>query len=202
MWYRACLAKDGRPCRKKVQEDDQNPGLYNCRCGKRKIPKSETELRFMVNMNIMDATSHMWAVMFDAVTLFNKTAEELSELKDRDENAYLELVSDATFVQMNFTVTAKVETYNGSPKLKFTLHQAERVWGAEESSVSIGQSRASKHCDSQSELCVSGQVHEEAMGGDQGAGGGAGGGAHQGGQGQGRGGQGEARAVISIIFSG
>ena len=150
MWYRACLSKDGRPCRKKVQEDEHNPGLYSCRCGKRKIPKSETELRFMVNMNIMDATSHVWAVMFDAVTLLNKTAQELSDLKDKDENGFLELVTDATFVQMNFTVTAKVETYNGSPKLKFTLHSAERVWAGEESSVSIDQSQASIPRDSQS----------------------------------------------------
>ena len=77
MWYRACLSKDGRPCRKKVQEDDQNPGLYSCRCGKRNIPETETELRFMVNMNIMDTTSHVWAVMVDAVTLLQKTSEIL-----------------------------------------------------------------------------------------------------------------------------
>ena len=141
MWYRACLSKDGRPCRKKVQEDDQNPGLYSCRCGKRNIPETETELRFMVNMNIMDTTSHVWAVMFDAVSLLQKTAQKLSDIKDRDEDGFLEAVAEATFVQMNFTVTARVETYNGSPKLKFTLHSAERVWAEEESSVSTKRTK-------------------------------------------------------------
>ena len=199
MWYRACWSKDGRPCRKKVTEDEQNPGFYSCRCGKKKIPKSETELRFMVNMNIMDATSHVWAVMFDAATLLNKTAQELSDLKDRNEIEFLEAVSEATFVQMNFTVTARVETYNGSPKLKFTLHSAERVWAGEESSVSVDQSQLFILCVSQSQLCVSGQLHEEALGRDQGPGGRAGPDSHPGdrGPGQGGGGQGETRVSLT-----
>ena len=138
MWYRACLAS-----RKKLQEDEQNPGFFKSRCGKRQIPMSETELRFMVNMNIMDATSHAWAVMFDAVTLFQKTAQDLSDLKNKDENEFLEVIAETTFVQMNFTITAKVETYNSSPRLKFTIHSAERVWAEEETSVSTDQSQAS-----------------------------------------------------------
>ena len=52
-------------------------------------------------------------------------------------------------------------------------------------------------CVRQSELCISGEVHEEALGGDQGPGGGAGGDSLPGGQGAGRGGQGEARVMIS-----
>ena len=34
MWYRACAKeRDGRTCRKKVEEDGTNSGVFNCRCG-------------------------------------------------------------------------------------------------------------------------------------------------------------------------
>ena len=52
--------------------------------------------------------------------------------------------------------------------------------------------------DSQSQLCISGQVHEEALGGDQGPGGGAGGDSPPGDQGEGRGGQREASVMIAV----
>ena len=56
-------------------------------------------------------------------------------------------------------------------------------------------------CDSQSQLCVSGQLHEEAVGGDQGPGGGAGPDSHPGDRdpGQGRGGQGETRVIRTPV---
>ena len=162
MWYRACLVRDtGRVCRKKVQEDDQHPGSFSCRCGRKNIPASDTELRFMVNMSIRDATSHAWAVMFDAVSLFQMTAQELSDLRDRDENRFMDIVNKVTFIQMTFSVTAKVETYNSSPQLKFTLHSAERVWGEEETSSRFIRRRWAEIRALEAELGV---THQEVTG--------------------------------------
>ena len=129
MWYRACnRTRDGRLCRKKVTESDSNPGSFNCRCGERNLSESETEMRYMVNMNIMDSTSSVWAIMFDAGSLFQKSAQEMYELRKKNEKQFDDKIAETLWTLTNFSVTAKVETFNGSPKLKFTIHFAERVW--------------------------------------------------------------------------
>merc|ERR1712025_1260439 len=66
-------------------------------------------------------------------SLFKMTAQELFDVKRKNERQFEEKVAEALWTLTNFSVTAKVETFNGSPKLKFTVHFAERVWEEEES---------------------------------------------------------------------
>ena len=118
----------GRYCRKKVVRDDTDPRLYNCKCGDKKLPESETELRYMLDMSIMDATSNTWVTMFDAQTLFNMTAQELNNIKEKRELEFLEVINKTRFQQMLMSVSAKVETYNGSPKLKMIVNTVRKIW--------------------------------------------------------------------------
>jgi len=130
MWYRAHTPRDGRKCFKKVTENSSNPELYDCKCGEKKIPEGETELRYMVSLCLADCTSWVWATMFSASSLFNMTAQELHDLRIVSELNFLELVNKVQFKEAVFTVTAKVETYNQAPQLKFNVQDLDHHdWG-------------------------------------------------------------------------
>ena len=81
---------------------------YNCRCGEKNLPESQTELRYSVNLCISDSTSHAWAVMFEAESLFGLTAQELYDKKKANEDEFDKLISAANFVSMKFSLSAKV----------------------------------------------------------------------------------------------
>ena len=70
--------------------------------------------------------------MFSASSLFNMTAQELHDLRIVSEHDFLELVNKAQFSEAVFTMTAKVETYNQSPQLKFNIQDMDHLeWGEE-----------------------------------------------------------------------
>ena len=81
---------------------------YNCRCGERNLPESDTELRFLVNLCISDCTSQVWATMFEAESLFGVSAGELNDKRKANEQEFDKLISAANFVSMKFSVSAKV----------------------------------------------------------------------------------------------
>ena len=110
MWYRAHRPPDGQVCRKKVEPSSSGDNLWNCRCGAKNIPTSQTELKYMVNLCISDSTSHVWAVMFEASSLFQMTAQELQDKKISNEEEFDRIISAANFVDMKFSVSAKVRT--------------------------------------------------------------------------------------------
>jgi len=128
MFYRAHSPPEGLVCRKKVEPSSSGDGSWNCRCGGKNLNTAETELKYVVNLCISDSTSHVWAVIFEASSLFQMTAQELHDKKNSNEKEFDKIISAANFVNMKFSVSAKVESFNGSPKLKFTLLRAERVW--------------------------------------------------------------------------
>jgi len=132
MWYRAHTPRDGKKCMKKVTENATCPELYDCKCGDKKLSETETELRYMVSMCLADCTSWVWATMFNASSLFHMTAQELNDLRISSESKFLDLVNKIQFTEAVFHVTAKVETYNQSPQLKFNIQDMDQVgWGEE-----------------------------------------------------------------------
>ena len=72
------------------------------------MPESQTELKYSVNLCISDSTSHAWAVMFEAESLFGLTAQELYDKKKANEDEFDKLISAANFVSMKFSLSAKV----------------------------------------------------------------------------------------------
>jgi len=161
MWYRAHQPRDGKVCRKKVTENAANPELYDCRCGEKKLSEGETELRYIVNLCLADCSSWVWATMFSASSLFKMTAQELHDLRMVSEMDFLELVNKAQFSEAVFTVTAKVETYNQSPQLKFNIQDMDHLEWGEESGKEHVKRRWREVMMLEEELGVS---HEEEFG--------------------------------------
>ena len=109
-----------------------NSELFDCRCGDKKLSEGETELRYIVNICLADCTSWIWAIMFSISSLFNMTVQELHDLRIVSEHDFLELVNKAQFSEAVFTMTAKVETYNQAPQLKFNIQDMDHLeWGEE-----------------------------------------------------------------------
>ena len=108
MWYKAHLPSIGGVCRKKVEPTSPDSNRYNCRCGEKNLPESQTELKFLVNLCISDSTSHVWAVMFEAESFLGLTAQELSDKRKANEDESDKLITAANFVSMKFSVSAKV----------------------------------------------------------------------------------------------
>ena len=108
MWYRAHQPRAGGVCRKKVEPTSPESKNYNCKCGERNLPESDTELRYMVNLSISDSTSDTWAVMFEAESFLGMTAQELNDKRKANEDEFEKLIKAANFVSMKFSVSAKV----------------------------------------------------------------------------------------------
>ena len=108
MWYRAHKPRAGGVCRKKVEPTSPESQNYNCKCGERNLPESDTELRYMVSLSISDSTSDTWAVMFEAESLLGVTARELNDKRKANEDEFEKLIKAANFVSMKFSVSAKV----------------------------------------------------------------------------------------------
>ena len=87
----------------------------------------------MVSLCLADSTSWAWATMCDASALFHMTAQELHDLRLVSETKFHEKINKVQFTEAVFTMTAKVETFNQAPQLKFTVQDVEPVgWGQEE----------------------------------------------------------------------
>jgi len=161
MWYRAHTPRDGKKCMKKVTENPANPELYDCKCGDKKLSEGETELRYMVSLCLADCTSWVWATMFNASPLFNMTAQELNDLRIISESNFLDLVTKVQFTEAVFSVTAKVETYNQSPQLRFNIQDMDQVGWGEEAGEQFIKRRWAEIMRLEEELGVS---HEEEFG--------------------------------------
>ena len=111
------LITGGTKCRKKVQEVSGHQGVFSCKCGATDIPTQETALRYMVRICLADCTDYEWAVMFEAESLFGKTAQELCDIREKSEEDFMQLVQSLQFTERLWTVAAKVETYQGENRV-------------------------------------------------------------------------------------
>ena len=119
MYYRA--HHGGTKCRKKVQEVSGHQGVFSCKCGATDIPTQETALRYMVRICLADCTDYEWAVMFEAESLFGKTAQELCDIREKSEEDFMQLVQSLQFMERFRTAVAKVENYQEENGVKLTL---------------------------------------------------------------------------------
>lgn len=64
-------------------------------------------------MNIVDATGSRWITAFseDAEKILGMSAQELGELKENDNDAFLQKFGDASFKRFIFTLRAKSEVF-------------------------------------------------------------------------------------------
>jgi len=64
-------------------------------------------------MNIADATGNRWTIAFNEVAekILSTSAQELGELKENDNDAYMEKLNEANFKRFIFSLRVKSEVF-------------------------------------------------------------------------------------------
>ncbi|OLL22101.1 Replication factor A protein 1 [Neolecta irregularis DAH-3] len=106
--YPACPAE---ACNKKVIEDSD--GQWRCEKCDKSYPKPNH--RYIMTISVNDHTGQAWFSTFDDVgkQIMGKTADELFQLKEENEQAYLDVINGATCTTFNFRCRAKQDNFQG-----------------------------------------------------------------------------------------
>ena len=107
--YPACRTMDPQQCNKKVTEID--PGQWRCEKCDRTWEKPS--YRYIMSVNVQDYTGQLWLSCFDEVgrLVIGATADEMQELKENEENRFIDRVQEANCKTWVFRVRAKMDTY-------------------------------------------------------------------------------------------
>uniref|UniRef100_A0A670JTS0 Replication protein A subunit n=1 Tax=Podarcis muralis TaxID=64176 RepID=A0A670JTS0_PODMU len=134
--YQACPSPD---CNKKLV-DLQN-GLYRCEKCDREF--SNFKYRMILSVNIADFQDNLWLTCFQesAETILGQNTAFLGELKEKNENAFDEVLQKASFTTHVFRVRVKQETFNDESRLKATALDVKPVNHQEYSRRLIGTIR-------------------------------------------------------------
>ncbi|KAJ4475701.1 hypothetical protein J3R30DRAFT_3502079 [Lentinula aciculospora] len=109
--YPAC-----ETCNKKVVEDG---GSWRCdKCDK---TLSSPTYRYIMSFVVSDHTGQLWFQGFNEVgeTVFGKTANEVIEIRDRDEAQYNLLLAKACCKSYNFLLRAKRDSFNDNNRIRY-----------------------------------------------------------------------------------
>ncbi|XP_012231039.1 replication protein A 70 kDa DNA-binding subunit [Linepithema humile] len=111
--YKACPV-DG--CKKKLI--DQSTGVFRCEKCNKDFPNFS--YRLIASMNIADATGSRWITAFndDAEKILGMSAQELGELKENDNDAYMQKFGEASFKRFTFSMRAKSEVFQDEMRVK------------------------------------------------------------------------------------
>jgi len=104
--YPACQTEG---CNKKVLEN--NPGEWRCeKCDK---TWDRPEYRYIMSVNVSDHTGQIWISTFDDVgrMIMGMTANELTALKEENEKAYQDKVTEANCNTWVFRCRAKMDSF-------------------------------------------------------------------------------------------
>lgn len=114
--YKACGFNG---CQKKVTDD--NNGLYFCSKCDRSSPTCTW--RLMLNLLLSDVSGNAWVTVFQEAgeKLLGKTALELAELYESDQNEYLNVLNTIRFKSFHFRVYTRTDTFNNEVRLRTNL---------------------------------------------------------------------------------
>ncbi|CAL7949670.1 unnamed protein product [Xylocopa violacea] len=117
--YKACPTD---ACKKKLI--DQANDMYRCEKCDREYPNYK--YRLLASLSLADWTDNQWISAFseEAEKILGITAQELGELKENDNDAFLEKFGDATFKSFIFKIRVKLEMFNDESRLKGTCLNA------------------------------------------------------------------------------
>ncbi|KAJ3084620.1 Replication factor A protein 1, partial [Quaeritorhiza haematococci] len=112
-WYPACTSDN---CNKKVTED----GTGKWRCERCDITMPNAEFRYIMPISVADHTGQIYVQAFNEIgnQILRRTANELVQLKDDDEEAYKAVFADALFHDVLMKVRAKQENYQDEMKVR------------------------------------------------------------------------------------
>ena len=113
--YKSCPSEG---CKKKLI--DQANDMYRCEKCDKEYPNFR--YRLLASLSLADWTNNQWATAFneEAEKILGATAQELGELQENDNDAYLEKFGDATFKSFIFKIRIKLETFSDEKRLKAT----------------------------------------------------------------------------------
>ncbi|KAG1754337.1 hypothetical protein EDB19DRAFT_1892356 [Suillus lakei] len=113
--YPACPTQG---CNKKVV--DVGSGW---RCEKCDKTFERPEHRYIMSMAVADWSGQAWLQGFNeaGLVVFGKTADEVHEIKERNEAEYNALMAQASGVTFNFSCRAKQDTYNDQTRVRYGI---------------------------------------------------------------------------------
>jgi len=119
MWYPACQKPD---CNKKVTEDGNS-----WRCEKCNQSWPQPQYRYIMSMACSDWSDQAWLQGFNDVgeAIFKRKADDLHDMKDRDDAEFAATVQEAVGETFNFLCRAKTDTYNGQPRVRYGISRIQ-----------------------------------------------------------------------------
>ncbi|CAG8447335.1 5391_t:CDS:10 [Acaulospora morrowiae] len=121
--YPACVSEG---CNKKVTDENTGEGW---RCEKCSRTYSQPNYRYIMSVSVADYTDSAWFQCFneagERILEYNATA--LHELRERDEAASDLIIEKAYFKPYVFRCRAKIENYNDSSRVRYTVISANPV---------------------------------------------------------------------------
>ncbi|KAH7889519.1 hypothetical protein F5I97DRAFT_1995013 [Phlebopus sp. FC_14] len=113
--YPACPTQG---CNKKVTEVTDG-----WRCEKCDKTFERPEHRYIISMAVADWSGQAWLQGFNdaGLTVFEKTADEVMEIKERNEAEYSALMAQASGRTFNFSCRAKQDTYNDQTRVRYGI---------------------------------------------------------------------------------
>ncbi|KKY16436.1 putative replication protein a 70 kda dna-binding subunit [Phaeomoniella chlamydospora] len=114
--YPACLSEG---CNKKVIETE--PGEWRCERCDRTHPRPQ--YRYIMSANVSDHTGQLWLNLFDETgrMVVGMSADDLMDLKERDEKAAAEVLQEATCKTWNFKCRAKMDSFQEQQRVRYQV---------------------------------------------------------------------------------
>ncbi|XP_017888998.1 replication protein A 70 kDa DNA-binding subunit [Ceratina calcarata] len=114
--YKSCPSEG---CKKKLI--DQSNDMYRCEKCNKEYPNYR--YRLLTHMSLADWSANQWVTAFsgEAEKILGLTGEELGELKENDNDAYLDKFSEAAFRSFVFKLRVTMEMFNDENRLRFTV---------------------------------------------------------------------------------
>ncbi|KAJ7047221.1 hypothetical protein C8F04DRAFT_1387682 [Mycena alexandri] len=119
LWYAACQNPD---CNKKVTDDS---GSWRCDKCNKTWPKPK--YRYIMAMACSDWSDQAWLQGFNEVgeLVFGMEADQLHDIKERDDLEFNAVVQAATCETFNFLCRARTDTYNGQSRVRFGISRIQ-----------------------------------------------------------------------------
>lgn len=125
--YPACLNEG---CQKKVILQSDN----TWRCEKCDMNHPHPKYRYMLTISIMDQTGQIWLTLFNdqAEQLLGVSANELTELKESNNQAFVALTQKVQMNEYDFRIRAREDNYNNETRIRYTVSNLHELkWKAE-----------------------------------------------------------------------
>ncbi|KAI0317460.1 replication factor-a protein [Amylostereum chailletii] len=117
LWYPACPSES---CNKKVVESHDG---WRCEKCDRSYEKPQYRSRYIISCAVADHSDQVWLQGFnDAGTvIFGMSADDVHDLKERDDTAFNELMLRAQCIPYNFSCRAKQDTWNEQTRIRYGI---------------------------------------------------------------------------------